>query len=77
MRVGLGYVHVFFSFAARYSISQVAGRLKSISAREIFKRNPEVEKQLWGGRVLGGWIFCQDGGGQSQDGFDLAIYPIS
>jgi putative transposase len=37
-------VHLFMSFPPRYSISEVVGKLKSISARVIFKRNPDVEK---------------------------------
>ena len=58
MRVAPDHVHIFLSFPPRYSISQVVGMLKSISASEIFEKYPEVKKQLWGGRVLGGWIFC-------------------
>jgi len=48
-------VHIFLSFPPRYSISKVAGMLKSISANEIFKEHPEVKKQLWGGE------FWEDG----------------
>jgi putative transposase len=49
MRVAPDHVHIFLSFPPRYSISQVVGMLKSISASEIFERYSEVKKQLWGG----------------------------
>ena len=32
-----------------YSVTKVVTMIKSITAREIFKRCPEVKKQLWGG----------------------------
>ena len=49
MRVAPDHVHVFVSFPPRYSIAQVVGMLKSISASEVFEEFPEVRKQLWGG----------------------------
>ena len=49
MRVAPDHVHVFVSFPPRYSIAQVVGMLKSISASEVFEEFPEVKKQLWGG----------------------------
>ena len=52
MRVAEDHVHIFLSFPPRYSISQVVGMLKSISASEIFKKYPEVKKRLWGGEFL-------------------------
>jgi len=32
-----------------YSTTQIVRTIKSITAREIFKRIPEVKKKLWGG----------------------------
>ena len=49
MRVAPDHVHLFLSFPPRYSIAQVVGMLKSISASEVFEEFPEVRKQLWGG----------------------------
>ena len=49
MRVAPDHVHVFLNFPPRYSIAQVVGMLKSISASEVFEQFPEVKKQLWGG----------------------------
>ena len=33
----------------KYSPTKIVRTVKSITAREIFKRCPEVKKQLWGG----------------------------
>ena len=48
-------VHVFLSVPPTYSIGQVVGRLKAVSAREIRAGFPEVRTQLWGGE------FWEDG----------------
>ena len=48
-------VLIFLSFPPRYSIAQVVGVLKSISAGEVFEKFPEVRKELWGGE------FWEDG----------------
>ena len=50
------HVHVFVGAAPRYAPSRVMQILKSITAREMFKRYPEIKKQLWGGE------FWSDGG---------------
>jgi len=34
-----------------YSPTKIIKLLKSITAREIFSRCPEVKKQLWGGNI--------------------------
>ena len=47
--------HVCLSFPPKYSIGQVVGRLKAVSAWEIRAGFPEVRKQLWGGE------FWEDG----------------
>ena len=43
------HVHIFVGAAPRYSPSKVMQIVKSITAREFFKKFPEVRKQLWGG----------------------------
>jgi len=50
------HVHIFVGAAPRYSPSKVMQIVKSITAREFFKKYPEVKKQLWGGE------FWSDGG---------------
>jgi putative transposase len=55
LEIAEDHVHLFLSFPPRYSISEVVGKLKSISASVIFKRHPEVAEELWGGE------FWEDG----------------
>ena len=55
MRVAPDHVHIFLGFPPSHSIAKVVGMLKSISASEIFKKFPEVKKELWGGE------FWEDG----------------
>ena len=43
------HVHVFLSALPRTAPSLIANTLKGITARQVFKRFPEVKKQLWGG----------------------------
>ena len=50
------HVHIFVGAAPRYSPSQVMQTIKRITAREFFKKYPEVKKQLWGSE------FWSDGG---------------
>jgi putative transposase len=50
------HIHLLVQSAPRYSPSRVVQIIKSISAKEIFKKFPEVEKELWGGE------FWNDGG---------------
>ena len=50
------HVHIFVGAASRYSPSKVMQIVKSITAREFFKKFPEVRKPLWGGE------FWSDGG---------------
>ena len=51
MEVSVDHVHIFCSFPPRYAISQIVGRLKSLSARAIFKEFPSVKRKLWGGEL--------------------------
>ncbi len=47
LEIAQDHVHLVLSFPPRYSISRVAGMVKSISASVIFKEHPEVIKELW------------------------------
>jgi putative transposase len=53
------HVHIFVGAAPRYSPSKVMQIIKSITAREFFKRFPEVGKQLWGSEFWGDGV-CGD-----------------
>jgi len=50
------HAHMLMQAAPRYSPSRVVQIVKSITAREMFKRFPEIKKELWGGE------FWSDGG---------------
>lgn len=43
------HVHFLIQSVPRYSPTKIMTTVKSITAREIFKRCPYVRKQLWGG----------------------------
>ncbi len=51
LEVSVDHVHIFCSFPPRYSISKVVERLKSESARTVFREFPWVKRQLWGGEL--------------------------
>ena len=43
------HVHLLCKFLPKYSGGQVIKLIKSITAKEVFKKVPEVKKDLWGG----------------------------
>lgn len=43
------HVHFLVQSVPMYSPTKIVRTIKSLTAREIFKRAPEVKKQLWGG----------------------------
>ena len=43
------HVHFLVQSVPTYSPTKIVRIIKSITAREIFKRVPQVKKQLWGG----------------------------
>ena len=45
------HVHFLIQSVPTYSPTKIITILKSITAREIFKRCPEFKKQLWGGNL--------------------------
>ena len=52
------HVHVFVGAAPRYAPSNVMQIIKSITAKNIFKKYPDIKKQLWRGHFWteGGYI---------------------
>jgi REP element-mobilizing transposase RayT len=44
------HVHFLVQSVASYSPTKIIQTIKSITAREIFARHPEVKKKLWGGQ---------------------------
>jgi len=53
MEIMEDHVHVFLEAYPRYLPAHVVQIMKSISAREVFKRFPQVREQLWAGEL---WI---------------------
>jgi len=45
------HIHILCSFHPKYSVGSIVRTFKSITAREIFKRRPEIKKELWGGEL--------------------------
>ena len=47
------HIHILTSFHPKYSIGQFVRLYKSITARQVFLKFPELKKDLWGGEL---WI---------------------
>jgi REP element-mobilizing transposase RayT len=45
------HVHFLVQSVPAYSPTKIVTTIRSILARKIFERNPEVKKQLWGGEL--------------------------
>ena len=43
------HVHFLVQSVPTYSVTKIVMMLKTLTAREIFKRCPYIKKQLWGG----------------------------
>ena len=43
------HVHFLVQSVPTYSVTKIVSTIKSLTAREIFRKYPEVKKQLWGG----------------------------
>ena len=51
------HVHFLIQSVPGYSVTRLVTMIKSLSAREIFKKCPHVKKQLWGGEFWSGGYF--------------------
>jgi len=43
------HVHFLVQSVPTVNVTSIVTKIKSITAREIFRKNPEVKKMLWGG----------------------------
>jgi len=50
METAEDHVDIFTSIPPKYSVGEMVRVLKSVSAKEIFLRYPEVKRELWGGK---------------------------
>ena len=62
MEVLEDHVHIFVEVPPRYSPAQVVQILKSVSAREVFKKFPKLRKQLWTGEFWSEGYFVRSVG---------------
>lgn len=48
----------------RYAPAKVVGVMKSLTAREIFRRFPQVRRELWGGEFWGDGYYVRTVGSE-------------
>jgi putative transposase len=46
----LDHVHFLVQSVPSYSVSKMLTMLKSITAKQLFHRHPEIKRMLWGGK---------------------------
>lgn len=52
-------MHIFVEAPPRYSPAQVVQVMKSVSAREVFRKFPKLGKQLWSGEFWSDGYFVR------------------
>ncbi len=52
------HIHFLIQSIPTYQVTKIVGMIKSITAREVFKRCPEVKKKLWGGEFWSDGYFA-------------------
>ena len=62
MEVMEDHVHVFIEVPPKYSPAEVVQILKSISARQVFKKFRKLRKQLWSGKLWSDGYFARSVG---------------
>ena len=66
--IDTNHVHYLLSAAPKFSPSQLVRLIKSITAREVFRRHPDVKKELWGGELwTDGFFVATIGEGGNRD----------
>jgi len=61
------HVHFLFQSVPTYSPTKIMTILKSITAREVFRRCPQVKKHLWGGNFWSEGYFVSTVGPQGNE----------
>ena len=62
MEVMEDHVHIFIEAPPKYSPAEAVQIMKSISAREAFKKLPKLRKQLWAGELWNDGYFVRSVG---------------
>ncbi|AFY38203.1 transposase IS200-family protein [[Leptolyngbya] sp. PCC 7376] len=52
------HVHFLIQSVPKYSVTRLVTMIKSLTAKEIFRRCPHVKKQLWGGEFWSDGYFA-------------------
>ena len=52
------HVHFLVQSVPTYSVTKLVTMIKSLTAREVFKRCPQVKKKLWGGEFWSDGYFA-------------------
>ena len=61
------HVHFLVQSVPTYSVTRIITILKSLTAREVFKRCPQVKKKLWGGEFWSDGYFVSTVGPQGNE----------
>jgi REP element-mobilizing transposase RayT len=64
----IDHVHFLIQSIPTYSVTKLVTMIKSITAKEIFKRCPEVKKELWGGEFWSDGYFVSTVGKHGDEG---------
>jgi len=62
------HVHFLVQSVLTYSVTKLVTILKSLTAREVFRRCPHVKKQLWGGEFWSDGYFASTVGKHGDEG---------
>lgn len=62
------HVHFLIQSVPMYSPTKIARIVKSITARELLRRRPEVKKKLWGGEFWTSGYFISSVGKHGNEG---------
>lgn len=52
------HIHFLVQSVLSYSITKIVTMIKSLTAREVFKKCPDIKKQLWGGKFWSDGYFA-------------------
>ncbi len=77
LEVSADHVHILCSFPPKLSITQVVTCLKSLSARAIFREQPQVKLQLWGGEFWEDGYFARTVGDKVTAEIMQEVHPKS
>ncbi len=67
------HVHFLVQSVPTYSVRKLVKMLKSLTAREVFRRGPHVKQKLWGGEFWSDGYFARTVGKHGDEGM-IASY---